>query len=1493
MSRKLYNTGNKIPYIYGYVTGDVKKFSNMIKIGMTRVKASANGVVTEEMALKSAEKRMKQQIGTAGIKGRVIFTTPALREVDDRYESFTDHDFHKYLEKNEVKRYKEKGVSAREWFEITLEELEQAMDSFKENASYYVFDVEDIELYPHQLQAVEEIVGAFENGNITLIAGKPRFGKVYTSYEIALRINAKKILIVTHRPNTNKGWSKDFYKMGMEELGYRYYSPQNGDIEFKDGEKIVQFISMQNLRGSGVGEEEELHKNEELFGADWDLLIIDEVHEGIKTNIAGATLEKIKAKKKLHLSGTSYNVLRTGDDSAERGFKYPQMFDYDHVFYWTYVDEREAKAKWDKEKPHLPNPYDQFPEMVLLSFSVQDIIDANYEELEELTNEGRSPTILMSKLFEVTAFNRFRHEKLVVDFLRKMAGDRKYSTNPELFPFHPLYEDNFRHTLWMLPGVPAVNAMEELLKRPDVGFAGWTVVNATGEGDEAAGAKALARVEEAVKGERSITLSQQMLTTGITVPEWTAVFQLNDSNSAIKWMQSGMRASTPGLVLNKFSKERFYIFDFNPNRLLKVVDEVAKSSVRGTEKMTPQELEEAEEKELKRHLKYIPILSFVEGKLKELPTLEVMKQINEALADGGFEDFASFSMYIIDTLLADQIGVGFINMIRSVQGLEGVVGEIEVTYSPEEVEKTRKALKELEDKAKKAGQGGEKLSKKERKRLKKLKSEQSKQEREKARNRRNAKAILIGIGTRIPLIVFAEPLDKEITVNNFNELMDDESWREFMPENLLRLMPEGTPSFEERKEEALTVEGIMVYWPDFSRYFRPHVFKATVERIRETALLADKFGPLERAVIIRQLIDRMSNPDKETVLTPSRVVDLQGSNSFGGLVFTDLEKSTARDTYILAREVESGARVSVPLRRFSDKLVTGSHSLAPVWVSKTGEVSEVVGDDGEINPDLVEVVEDGFWEEDDFSSLDPNSKTALYPQYMAVTRFFVKALKNGLDPFSNSTEARELWEDVVVNEIFLNVRVPYSARIAQRVLLPSDSEQRVNSTVFDLVKFRDTWGWWQDRCGKSFWKARAPEWWGERESFEEDAAKLFQLLSEKFLRKSGWGGAAAMVSGRVSELLEEIGKMELGGQMSSEELEEVGQVFEELFGFLDASFEDYDAVFGNPPYQKADGGDSTGSSPIYQDFMGVAKNLGKRVSLIYPSRWMLGGKGLDRFRKEEGQSPHYQKFFDYSNSKEIFPPPVNIAGGVNFFLWDKSKTDPEVEYYYDGRKEKRKEIIGKYSVRNPLYFKIVDKISPSTTFDTIVSPRDYYGKSVTNFKKVSSLEKEDTGVICHTVIRNQGIESIEIDYKGKDINDWKVGVSRTANGISEGLPRVDRAMIAGPNSLLSGSLIKIGSFKTREEAVNCLRYLKTDLAGFLLGVVTPTQDATRNNYRLIPLVDFATGKVLDKEVFLNFEKPETLDDQLAEIYGLTEDEREIIGKDLKPWVSKVDVEADV
>lgn len=340
----------------------------------------------------------------------------------------------------------------------------------------------------------------------------------------------------------------------------------------------------------------------------------------------------------------------------------------------------------------------------------------------------------------------------------------------------------------------------------------------------------------------------------------------------------------------------------------------------------------------------------------------------------------------------------------------------------------------------------------------------------------------------------------------------------------------------------------------------------------------------------------------------------------------------------------------------------------------------------------------------------------------------------------------------------------------------------------------------------------------------------------------------------------------------------------------------FDVIVGNPPYQKDDKGvNIVSKSPLYHLFMNVAQTIGTKVSLIYPSRFLQGGKGLDEFRKVEKFSKHYHSFYDNSESKKFFPE-VQITGGVCFFLWDKNKTDGTVNYFYDEILEVRENLNGTFGVRDTRVNEVLKKIySEKNMFkDGFVAASRIYGREVENYEKTLRKAKSGTGVYVYAVDQGVGIKKVEVDYdSGYDLNDWKVGVTRLCGAGVYEKRRLNRIMVAEPNTMLSGSLIKVGSFQTEQEAVNLLRYLKTDFVSFLLSLALISNDVSRKSFYLIPTVDFKTGEILSKPgCFLNFNEPETLDEQLFKFYDLTENEIKIVQKGLRPWKNKVDVKAD-
>lgn len=333
----------------------------------------------------------------------------------------------------------------------------------------------------------------------------------------------------------------------------------------------------------------------------------------------------------------------------------------------------------------------------------------------------------------------------------------------------------------------------------------------------------------------------------------------------------------------------------------------------------------------------------------------------------------------------------------------------------------------------------------------------------------------------------------------------------------------------------------------------------------------------------------------------------------------------------------------------------------------------------------------------------------------------------------------------------------------------------------------------------------------------------------------------------------------------------------------------FDAIVSNPPYQRETG---SGAVAIYHFVMEIAELLGEHISMIYPARWTNAGRGegLDNFRKNELNSNHYHKFIIHPQESEIFED-ANIKGGVNFFLWDKQETST-TQYIYGGIVQARSTLLNDdpMMIVDPRFSKIVQKTKPENF--VIVTPRNYYGPYLEVDYKIEELAStknaDDPGTRIFYSGKSGGVRQIVLPKNpGKHTDDgFKVIASRTADPDKKRntLRRQNRLFIINPGEIISGSFLQAGKFDTYEEALFCVKYLRTEFAMFLLGVITSAQSTTRGNYKLVPAIDFSTGEIKDKPgVFLDFNKLDTLNEQLFKIYGLTKVEQDLILHSVKPW----------
>ena len=334
---RLQTSRKVVPMIYAYSTPEIARLNGWVKIGYTE--------------RQSVEDRIKQQTHTAQVRAKEEWRSTAVYD-DGTFDPFTDRDFHAYLEKLGVER-----EPKTEWFHIDGARSRELFNEFRANRGNVgkgAIKVARYALRNEQNEAVEQTLAAEAAGRDEFLwNAKPRFGKTLTVYDFVKRFGAKRALVVTNRPAVANSWYDDYERFLGSDSGYLFVSetdalrkrplvmtPKDFDARpRKVGEpepKRIEFVSLQDMKGSLYfgGEYDKLKHLEEI---DWDVLVIDEAHEGVDTRKTDAAFERIKRRFTLHLSGTPFKALAND--------KFPP----DAIYNWTYADEQRAKRDWTGE----------------------------------------------------------------------------------------------------------------------------------------------------------------------------------------------------------------------------------------------------------------------------------------------------------------------------------------------------------------------------------------------------------------------------------------------------------------------------------------------------------------------------------------------------------------------------------------------------------------------------------------------------------------------------------------------------------------------------------------------------------------------------------------------------------------------------------------------------------------------------------------------------------------------------------------------------------------------------------------------------------------------------------------------------------------------------------------------------------------------------------------------------------------------------------------
>lgn len=604
------------PKIYAYTTPHVTNNEGWVKIGYTE---------------RQVEQRIKEQTHTAGIEPSILWQKEAKYiEEPDKGKPFKDYDFHQFLNFHAIERRPK-----TEWFYFNghPEKASHLFDRFvRHNVSgYQPGEQADYQLRQEQEEAVQQTLVYIASNHDArkrefLWNAKPRFGKTLATYNLVKRLNCERVLIVTNRPAIANSWFDDFHKFIAGVTSYKFVSESDSlrgrsTLSREDFKKLlfteeeakeIAFLSLQDLKGSKYfgGAYDKLQW---VGQTQWDLLVIDEAHEGIDTLKTDIAFNQIKRNFTLHLSGTPFKALAKGKFSEEQ------------IYNWSYADEQAAKQNWPINSEE-ENPYENLPQLNMFTYQMSKMVTDRVSAGADFGSETVDFAFDLNEFFATNESGKFIHENEVKEWLNTLTSNEKYP-----FSTRELRRE-IKHSFWLLDRVASAKALKNLLEdhptfdRYKIVLAAGSISQRESEDQEAVG-RSLDMVRKAIaEHDYTITLSVGQLTTGVTIPEWTAVLMLSNLQSPALYMQAAFRAQNPYSWVEGdkvYRKERAYVFDFAPERTLSLFSDFANNLSLAT--VGGAGTSQTREENIRNLLNFFPVIAEDrEGKMVEIDAQAVM-----------------------------------------------------------------------------------------------------------------------------------------------------------------------------------------------------------------------------------------------------------------------------------------------------------------------------------------------------------------------------------------------------------------------------------------------------------------------------------------------------------------------------------------------------------------------------------------------------------------------------------------------------------------------------------------------------------------------------------------------------------------------------------------------------------------------------------------------------------------------------------------------------
>ena len=593
----------------------------------------------------TVEERIKQQLGTAypNLEGvSILLDEPAHRN-DGTW--FRDYDVHRALVEHGAKKN-------QEWFETTLAEVKAAIVAVRNGTHFDSTRTQDFGMRPEQESAVALTAGYFtahagQKSSKFLWNAKMRFGKTFTTYQLARELGWTRVLVLTYKPAVQAAWKEDL----LTHVDFEGWKFVDRDTPFAEQEAaadgpdpLVWFASFQDLRGKTAEGEIKEH-NESIYLIDWECIVLDEYHFGAWRDSArdlyDPTDKEIAEEEEpdesvteddlgltsshyLYLSGTPFRAITNGE------------FTEDQIFNWTYVDEQREKAGWDDSEG--PNPYIDLPGMHMYTYLMGGDAEAYTKDGEfnsfDLTEYFKARKVRPSSHSTGLGAYAFDDETRVNEFLNMLRGKLSDQMKSLIvagqkapFPYEAqVFAGAITHSVWYMADVASCFAMRDLLQAHPY-FKGFEIVVAAGS-KAGQGAAAKPPVEDAIaKATKehtsgTITLSCGKLMTGVTIREWGAILMLRSLKSPESYFQAAFRVQSPWASrgpdgqVETVHKQTCYVFEFDPNRALSLVAEYG-MRLGSTGDITPKDA-------IGQLLNYLPIFAFSGGAMTQLDASEVL-----------------------------------------------------------------------------------------------------------------------------------------------------------------------------------------------------------------------------------------------------------------------------------------------------------------------------------------------------------------------------------------------------------------------------------------------------------------------------------------------------------------------------------------------------------------------------------------------------------------------------------------------------------------------------------------------------------------------------------------------------------------------------------------------------------------------------------------------------------------------------------------------------